>query len=134
MKTMQKLIDAIKAHGTQDEQLNARGNTVWRVTHSTDRYIVDFCDDFKASGWLQFDTDQDASYFGVWVNPAQRLTLTYCEGDWTLVECPTAETYNAELADASQFYGEGFVAKVIDASTGHQTTFRQDRQEFFIPV
>ena len=32
-------------------------------------------------GWEQFDTDQDAWYFGVWVNNSKGMTVTYCEGD-----------------------------------------------------
>lgn len=102
-----------------------------RGTHwSTDRYIVDFADDFKANGWQQFDTDQDAHYFGVWLNPRERVTLTYCEGDWSLVECPTDEHYRAEVARVIEFYEPGRVARVIDADTGQAVDVCQDRAEF----
>jgi hypothetical protein len=92
---------------------NDSGNTVVRsnadslgVSH--ERYVFDFDDDFRAAGWLQFDTNQDAWYFGVWVNPKTFQTLTYAEGDVTLVLCRDAEHYNAEIRDACDFYGEGF--------------------------
>src|SRR5438132_508470 len=69
----------------------------------SERYGVDFAEDFKAEGWEQFDTDQDAHYFGVWVNRGRLQTLTYAEGDWTLVTCSDREHYNAEISDAIKF-------------------------------
>jgi hypothetical protein len=98
----------------------------------SERYAVDFADDFTSEGWEQFDTDQDAHYFGVWVNKTKFLTLTYAEGDWTLVECPDAAHYNAEIEDAITFYGEGFIAKAYDMD-GTKTIFRQEREKFLIP-
>jgi hypothetical protein len=110
---------------------NERGNTVYRMFWSTDRYVVDFASDFQSAGWQQFDTDQDASYFGVWVNRGLRLTLTYAEGDWHLVECPDEAHYLAEVRSAIAFYGEGFEAKAIDQH-GRMTIYRQDREAMFI--
>ena len=109
---------------------NERGNSVHRMFWPSERYVVDFADDFKA-GWAQYDTDQDANYFGVWLNAGRLLTLTYAEGDWTLVVCPDAAHYNAEIADANRFYGEGRIAATIDAD-GTFTEYRQDRSEFTI--
>ena len=57
------------------------------------------------AGWKQYDTWQDAYYFGFWVNQELRATFTYCEGDRFYVECPTEESYHAELANAAEFYG-----------------------------
>lgn len=34
-----------------------------------------------AQGWAQFDTTQDASYYGCWINPTQRKFVQYAEGD-----------------------------------------------------
>ncbi len=61
-------------------------------------------------GWRQWDTSQDASYFGVWVNAKLRKTVTFAEGDVTIVTCPTAEAFKAELA---AFYGPPPVALTI---------------------
>lgn len=113
----------------QADQWNARGNAIRRAFLPCDRYRVDFADDFTAEGWEQFDTDQDASYFGVWVNRQTLQTLTYAEGDWTLVTCPDKQRYRLEIEDAIRFYGEGYIAKVLDAN-GTKTTFRQDRMRF----
>ena len=76
------------------------------------------------------DTDQDAHYFGAWVNKQKRLTLTYCEGDWTLVVCPDADHYNAEVSDMIRFYGEGYEFKTIGPEG--ITEYRQDRARFLI--
>jgi hypothetical protein len=113
---------------------NERGNQVYRMYYDSERYVVDFADEFHNEGWLQFDTDQDAAYFGVWVNPKERCTLTYAEGDWTVVDCPTIESYNAEIRDMIRFYGEGFILKAFDTTTGEMETVVQDRSEFLIPA
>lgn len=52
-----------------------------------DRYLYDFKVLTMEKGWAQFDSAQDASYFGNWINPFERKWFTYCEGDCTLVEC-----------------------------------------------
>lgn len=124
--TVRRIVERIREHGTRDAEPNERGNTIIHHHRDSERYIVDFAPDFTAEGWEQFDTDQDAHYFGVWVNHRQRLTLTYAEGDWTLVECPTPETYRAELDDCCRFYGEGRIATSIGMD-GSVTIFRQDR-------
>ena len=117
----------------QPSDVNTRGNACHRAFLPDERYIVDCAPDFSVEGWEQYDTDQDAHYFGVWVNPRKLVTLSYAEGDWTLVVCPDAEHYNAEIADANEFYGEGRIALVIDQAGG-ATEYRQDRERFLIPA
>jgi len=87
--------------GDYTDEVNARGNIVERLFKSTERYEFDE----KLTGWVQYDTDQDAHYFGVWVNKAKRKTFTYCEGDITAVTCPTEESFQAEIEDLNRFYG-----------------------------
>lgn len=124
-------VATIRSRGVKRPTLNERGNQVIHLSANTGRYIVDFADDFTGEGWVQFDTDQDAGYFGVWMNPGKLLTMSYAEGDWYLVECPDAAHYDAEVMHACTFYGAGFIAKTIDAA-GDLTTFVQDRRQFFI--
>lgn len=69
------------------------------------RYRYDFKVLTSEKGWKQYDTKQDASYFGVWVNSSKRSIFTFCEGDTTLVKCHTPESFAAELADMAKFYG-----------------------------
>ena len=88
--------------------MDTQGNAVTRgFDFCADRLTYDFADagpGARAEGWNQFDTWQDASYFGVWVNPGALCTFTLCEGDTTLVECPSTEAYAAELERMRQFY------------------------------
>ncbi len=114
-----------------ETETNKRGNAVKRINFSANRYIIDFADDFRAEGWEQFDTDQDAEYFGFWINKATRQTLTYCEGDWIFVQCPDDARFNAEIEDAIRFFGEGFIAMALEAN-GAKTTYRQSREQFLI--
>jgi hypothetical protein len=69
------------------------------------------CDRYKFDGdccsdWEQYDTKEDAWYFGVWVRRSTRETVTYAEGDITHVTAPTDEAFAAELASMAEFYGE----------------------------
>ncbi|GAG53893.1 unnamed protein product [marine sediment metagenome] len=112
-------------------EINERGNQVERSFFPTERYRWDFNRKFTAAGWEQYDTSQDAWYFGVWVNKRLLQIQTYAEGDLTLVKCPDAEHFNAEIKSMNEFYEEGFVAKTIDKD-GKMTVYRQDRALFFI--
>jgi hypothetical protein len=60
----------------------------------------------ESKGWLQYDTDQDAWYFGVWVHRELRLTLTYAEGDVSLTVSPDDTAFARELKEMAEFYGE----------------------------
>ena len=124
-------VAAIAAKLKQEpSRINERGNAVYQWFGSEDRYVVDFAPDRVAEGWEQFDTEQDAWYFGMWVNWAKLLTLTYCEGDWYLVVCPDREHYLAEIEHAIGFYGEGQIATVFDLTEHTETVYRQDRSKF----
>jgi hypothetical protein len=127
MRSVNQFCEVIKSVGAA--RANARGCPLYEINRDTDRYIVDFADDFTVEGWLQFDTDQDAHYFGAWVNPVSFRTLSYAEGDWCLCECCDREHYNAEIQDMIRFYGEGRIALVI-ARTGDATEIKQDRSKF----
>jgi hypothetical protein len=85
---------------------NERGN---QVTHDfyglRERYHYDFRRCIGADGWNQYDTTQDAPYFGIWVNLKARQIMTFVEGDEYLCVCPSAESFKAELRDMAQFYG-----------------------------
>ena len=91
-----------------------------------DRYVIDFAEDF--AGWEQFDTSQDAHYFGVWMHYERRLILTYCEGDWTLEESETVEEHREKVQRCIDCYDAGRVACVIGADGATDVT--QDRAVF----
>lgn len=126
---MSRLVTYLTEHGEQHDRPNGQ---LYTMFSADDRYLVDFAPDFAASGWMQFDTDQDAHYFGAWVNPRRRLTLSYAEGDWALMRCLNRSTYNAEVDRWCEFYGEGQVATVIDDDG--VTIVRQDRATFYAGI
>lgn len=45
------------------------------------RYEYDFKICTSKKGWAQIDTENDASYFGNWINPRELKVLSYMEGD-----------------------------------------------------
>ena len=81
------------------------GATEWEAFDDSERYEVDFASDRK--NWDQFDTDQDAPYFGVWVNPTELQILQYAEGDWYFIQCQSYEQYNRETDYLTEEYGAG---------------------------
>ncbi len=57
-------------------------------------------------GWEQYDTNQDAWYFGVWVHSKERKVFTYAEGDRILEMCHTQEEFAALLRRMAEFYSK----------------------------
>jgi hypothetical protein len=82
---------------------NKHGNLIATDFHEDrDRYFYDFG---ICQSWTQYDTDQDAWYFGIWVNQEKLQILTFAEGDETLTTCLNEVSFHAELADMAAFYG-----------------------------
>lgn len=109
-------------------EVNKRGNTIERGFHPGDRYRYDFQECTREKGWKQYDTNQDAWYFGVWVHPEKRLIRTYAEGDVSLVTCPTEESYHAELASMAEFYGPPPPAFTVIDPVAKTTTYIYDER------
>ena len=108
---------------------NERGNIIERSWRLTNRYEFDFKLCTSEEGWRQFDTNQDAWYFGVWVHPEKREIITYAEGDITRVICPTEESYHAELKSMAEFYGPPPPAFTIISQNGQVTKVYDKRPE-----
>jgi hypothetical protein len=51
------------------------------------RYEIDWGPCHPDRGFCQIDTDQDASYFGIWTNPERMIIASFIEGD---IEVETA--------------------------------------------
>jgi hypothetical protein len=88
-----------------EPEINKNGARVERAFYmGRERYMYDFQLCRSDDGWKQYDTDQDAWYFGVWVHKEDRVIVTYAEGDETTVTCPTQESFDKELADMNAFF------------------------------
>jgi len=70
-----------------------------------ERYLFDFRVCTSERGWVQYDTSQDAWYYGVWVHVADREIVNYCEGDLYVTRCPDEASFQAELRDLHAFHG-----------------------------
>lgn len=108
-------------------RINERGNAVIGWWVGGERYRFDFRKCPPAKGWAQYDTDQDASYFGVWVNIRQREIVTFAEGDFTRVLCPTVDHLRAELDSMAECYGDPPPAAITYAMDGTRTEFYDTR-------
>lgn len=62
-----------------------------------DRYLFDFQLCTPDKGWAQFDSRQDASYYGNWINPTSLEIMSYAEGDVTRTICESVEEFRAEV-------------------------------------
>jgi hypothetical protein len=69
------------------------------------RYIYDF--DLSSTKWAQVDTPEDASYYGIWVNPFLMRVLTFVEGDTTILQADSEADLTAYLRRLEEFYKEG---------------------------
>ncbi len=116
---------------TKQTHTNAQGNKVTRefVNDSGDmsRYVFDFKICSSAKGWEQYDTDQDFEHFGVWIHHGERSIITYAEGDLTIVQCPTAESFRAELDQMNAFYGNAPAYMTTIDNDGNVTRYHQPR-------
>lgn len=125
---------------SHETDMTRAGATVRHTHRDGERYAVDFADGIHMGDepkpglvWAQqFDTSQDAAYFGVWFLPELLCQITYCEGDWELVECPNAEVYNAIVRLTIAFYAEGRICLVLPHDGSQATEIRQSREMFFL--
>ena len=104
----------------------------WHTTifnHDRCRYTFDQVFTNK-NGWMQYDTDQDAWYFGVWVCKSLRVVWTYAEGDISVEQFKTDEDFNKNIDHMNEFYEAGYIAKVYGEEGC--TKFVQDRETFKI--
>ena len=110
----------------QSESTNERGNVVVRWFHcDANRYVYDGL--LLPLGWEQWDTDQDAWYFGVWVHKELRQTFTYAEGDCVQVFCEDATSFRAEILDAERVYGKAPPMAIAYDRDGTRTEYYDNR-------
>lgn len=122
-KHFEKLLD-------QDDvfkpELNRTGCIIKRSSHPMrERYYYD-CELNASKGWCQYDTDQDASYFGVWVNISTMEVLTYCEGDVSHVFAQNSELFKAELQSLVEFYNPSAFATTFDNEVNKEVYYEQN--------
>ncbi len=124
---LDKLRKILAGAGRPCTHTNKHGNEVNNAfVGGTERYVYD--DQLCKQGFEQFDTDQDAHYYGVWVSIKHRAIVTYAEGDLSLVACASTELFKKEIEDLEKFHGDpppAFVA--IDTVDGSVTKVYSER-------
>jgi hypothetical protein len=106
-------------------RINSLGNTIQDSFYlNRERYHYD---ENLGADWAQYDTDQDAWYFGVWVNAITRQVMTWAEGDESLTTCPTVESFQAELDSMAECYGPAPAAVRALSLDGSKTEIFDER-------
>ncbi len=81
------------------------GSTLYSWTMLvTNRYIFD---EGLSNDWKTLNTQQDAPYYGVWINPVTMEIVSFCEGDITLIACHSREAYEEEVYKTVEFNRHG---------------------------
>ena len=96
-------------------------NTIRKFWPQEDRYLFDCNLCPRSEGWKQYDTDQDAPYFGIWIHPEEFKVVTYAEGDVTIEEYSDRESFREGIQKMNEFYGSPPPAAVAIAEDGTKT-------------
>jgi hypothetical protein len=75
----------------------------------TDRYAFDFGECSYENGFCQIDTEQDASYYGNWINLTERKATCYAEGDVARISFDNDEQMVNWLNSFKDNTGLGFI-------------------------
>ncbi|WP_447835548.1 hypothetical protein [Aeromonas salmonicida] len=126
LKLLRRVKKAHKAGRIQLE-LTVTGCRIDRGSHQADRYYYDRT--LLAQGWQQYDTDQDAWYFGIWIHTEKRETFTYAEGDTSHVIAPSVEAFRTELARLYQYHPQAPAFISIDPEAGVVTHHFETKPE-----
>ncbi|BBQ29450.1 MULTISPECIES: hypothetical protein [Aeromonas] len=102
-------------------ELTVTGCRIDRGSHQADRYYYDRT--LLAQGWQQYDTEEDAWYFGIWIHTEKLETFTYAEGDTNHVIAPNVEAFRTELARLYQFHPQAPAFICINREVGIVTHY-----------
>ena len=114
-------------YGRANRRYTSHGSYLEHFFHcDSSRYQVELALNESNNGWQQWDTDQDAWYYGTWVNFSRRMIACYAEGDLYLQIALDDDTYKAEIAALRSFHGKPPVVAVAIDEEGCQTTYEAD--------
>ncbi|MGY3947268.1 hypothetical protein BJP24_15480 [Aeromonas allosaccharophila] len=97
-------------------ELTVTGCRIDRGSHQADRYYYDRT--LLAQGWQQYDTEEDAWYFGIWIHAEMLETFTYADGDTNHVTAPNIEAFRSELARLYKYHPQAPAFISIDQDAG----------------
>lgn len=76
-----------------------------------------------ADGWVQIDTNQDASYDRMWCHPDKRQIVSYRGGHITIIRCTDDETFVAEMRRTAEWNQESGYWIGVDAGEDQRHRF-----------
>ena len=126
LKLLRRVKKALKV-GRIPLELTVTGCRIDRGSHQADRYHYDRT--LLAQGWQQYDTEEDAWYFGIWIHTEKLETFTYAEGDTCHVIAPNVEAFRAELARLYQYRPQAPAFISIDPEAGVVTRHFERKPE-----
>jgi len=103
------------------QRTTEHGVTVYENQLGENRYEFDsLCT--AESGWQQFDTKEDASWFGIWAHKEEHLVVIYAEGDAEVHQFPDENAWKAQLKTMREQYGPPpHQATIIDTENREAT-------------
>jgi hypothetical protein len=78
-----------------------------------ERYAFDFRFCARSDGWQQFDTTQDAPYFGIWVHLAKRVVCKFIEGEVYIRVANDRATLKTYLEKLCAYHGDAPPAATV---------------------
>lgn len=126
LKLLRRVKKAHKAGRIQLE-LTVIGCQIDRGSHQADRYYYDRT--LLAQSWQQYDTEEGAWYYGIWIHTEKLETFIYAEGDTSHVIAPNVEAFRAELARLYQYHPQAPAFISIDPEAGVVTHHFETKPE-----
>tara|TARA_Y100000401_G_scaffold110263_1_gene107325 strand:+ start:1695 stop:2132 length:438 start_codon:yes stop_codon:yes gene_type:complete len=115
------------------QETKRTGRRLLRFFHyDSSRYSVEDKICPSCDGWTAFSTDQDAWYYGVWVNRSLRSVVCYAEGDLIVTVATSKEDFNQEIDALREFHGEPPVSISVIDESGTLTRFRIERPDLYL--
>lgn len=110
-------------------RMTSEGNPIYDLglLPNTERYTFDFKLCKSEDGWQQYDTNQDAWYYGIWVHIEGRLIVTFCEGELSVVHCENDARLKEHLDSMAKFHGDPPPAFKVINEDGSVSLFYDER-------
>ena len=88
----------------------------------------------SSNGWAQFDTEEDASYFGQWINPFELKIVCYAEGDVSVRSCETEQEFIEDVSQRIEWHNNVSGYKFIGIDPGFNQKLLAKLEEMKLPV
>jgi len=136
LKRLEKYFESLLGQeGVFKPELNSRGCVIKRSSHpQRGRYYYDHKLLGQKNGWCQYDTDEDAGYFGVWVNVLKMEVITYCEGDVSHVLAQNSKLFKAELRSLVDYYNPSAFATTFDNEGNKKVYYEQNEVHDYLRI